>query len=55
MFDFWNPDLRNDSYLLICSSVNWDKIALKEQEAVRGFRKLREVIIVNHLIKWKIS
>lgn len=26
---FWNPALRNDSYLLICSSVNCDRIELR--------------------------
>uniref|UniRef100_A0A0A9D9A9 Uncharacterized protein n=1 Tax=Arundo donax TaxID=35708 RepID=A0A0A9D9A9_ARUDO len=26
MLDFWNPDLRNDSYRFIWSSVNWDNI-----------------------------
>lgn len=31
MLDFWNPDLLKDSYLLICSSVNWDKMDLKEK------------------------
>lgn len=32
MLDFWSADLLKDSYLLICSSVNCDKIALKKKK-----------------------
>ena len=39
MFDFWNPALRNDSYLLICSSVNCDKISLKNTQKKKKRKK----------------
>jgi hypothetical protein len=32
MLVLWNPDLQNDSYRFIRSSVNWDSIALRKKE-----------------------
>ena len=45
ILDFWNPALRKDSYLLICSSVNCDKIALEKSSSCKSLVKMSSCII----------